>query len=334
MTNTVLTTYSTIGLLTAALSRRGYTHDDVLLDGRTYTRLTSPAGASWLTSNTQITYPFPTAGARPICDNKRLAYQLVADMGFSVPRTFVVTADMQMQDDIVAMLQYAPLVVKPDNASLARGVTLNINDAAALQQAITTARLFSETVLIQRQIEGEEVRIAVIDGKATAAVLRQAPRVVGDGVSTLDQLLKAENKARRGLRLPYLHYPELNADIIDFSTFDVSSVPSAEEIVRLRRTAMIRQGASIYNIMETIDPSYLAAAEQMGAALGSGFVVVDMFAEDYTRPMTPANYAFVEFNISPVILLFYSCRDGVQYDAVETLASMIDESVKQRNGAA
>jgi uncharacterized protein (DUF1330 family) len=71
--------------------------------------------------------------------------------------------------------------------------------------------------------------------------------------------------------------------------------------------------------------------ENLVQTLGARFVVVDMMLQDYTKPKTAANYAFIEFNTAPVLKLFYSCRDGKQYDVVAELAAMIDTSLTGEN---
>jgi uncharacterized protein (DUF1330 family) len=87
---------------------------------------------------------------------------------------------------------------------------------------------------------------------------------------------------------------------------------------------MIRTGASIYNVIQTVHPSYLQTVENLAQKLGANFIVVDMILRDYTQEQSANNYAFIEFNTTPVLKLFYSCRDGQHYDVVEELADMID----------
>jgi cyanophycin synthetase len=320
---------ATIALLKDALAKLGYTCETLALGAQLQARFTAPSGTSWLTSVSRISYPFVSDTARPISKDKYLAYNLAELLDVSIPKTLRVDDDTS-ESEIADMLAYAPLVVKPNSASLSKGLTLNIRNNESLQTAIRHAKSFSDKVLVQQQVQGEEVRIVILDGKADAAILRQSARLIGDGISTVSRLLEKENETRKGLGMPYLVYPQLAAPLIDLSEDELATVPAIGKVIELNQSTMIRGGASMYNILNDIHPSYLETAEKLGSYIGKGFVVVDMFIQDYHAPQTPNNYTFIEFNMSPVLKLFYSCRDGRHYDILPKLAGMIDQVLQPK----
>jgi cyanophycin synthetase len=221
------------------------------------------------------------------------------------------------------------LVVKPCDASLSHGLTTDIQTKEELVQAVQEARRFDKVVLVQQQVSGEEVRFPVLDGKCRAAIIRQTPRIVGDGQHTTKELLKIENTERENLRLDYAVYPQLAEPIVDISQLDLQQIPAEGEIIELGKSAMIRRGASAYNITSKVHPSYVELAEKLAAPFGDGFMVVDMFIQDYTQPLTAGNHAFLEYNMSPNLPLFYCCRDGQQYDILKDLVPMIDRALQK-----
>jgi D-alanine-D-alanine ligase-like ATP-grasp enzyme len=181
-------------------------------------------------------------------------------------------------------------------------------------------------VVVQEQVCGDEIRFAVIDGVVKAAILRQTARVVGDGKLTLRALIDAENQSRQIVTDTAVAYPMLDATLIRTGDLDLASVPDHGVVVELAKGTMIRSGASMYNVMDDIHSTYIDMVNDFASKLGRGFVVADMMLQDYTQPMNDDNYAFIEFNITPALQLFYSCRDGKHFRIGEQyLAPMIDK---------
>jgi D-alanine-D-alanine ligase-like ATP-grasp enzyme len=314
-------------LLKEGLEKIGYTHEFIVLDGRSFSKYTSPQGNIWMTSNALRVYPFLNNTAKRISSEKGLAYDLAKSLGATVPYTYIVRAEENITAIPGELRDKLPLIVKPGNASLSNGLTIDITNDKQLTAAIIMARKFDRTVLIQQQVTGEEVRFAVIDGNFRAAILRRTPRLVGDGRHTLKELLDRENKEREELSLPYAKYPILDQSIVDLTQLEMSKILDDGEIIELGKSSMIRRGASAYNITDTIHTSYVETAEKLASALGKGFMVVDMFIKDFSVPLTPDNYAFLEFNMSPNLPLFYCCRDYNHYDIIQELVPLINNAV-------
>lgn len=320
---TLTTSHSTVELLQEALHKKGYKFEKFELRGSSYTRFIAPNGQVWLTQDTHIGYPFSSSATAKISIEKDLAYEFCAAEGVRVPATWILS---QGWDDsqLTPLLKRHPLVVKPANASLSKGVSVDITNLQGLRTAVKAALKCSPRILVQEQIEGEELRFTVVNGKVRAVLLRQKPGLDGDGTSTIGELLARENEARANLRLPFLTYPQLSSQLISLSGHKAEDILSAGERIRLGRGTMVRTGASIYNVLADVHETYLAIVTRLVAALGDRFIVVDMIIRDYTQPLTKDNYAFIEFNKAPVLKLFYSCRDGKHYDIIRDLVPMID----------
>ena len=314
----------TIALLKIGLSKLGYACESFKLGSTDYTQFTAPSGQIWLTETAKVAYPFTSTTARRVSTHKHLAYDLATRVGAQVPFTTTLDSREDNSARYHELLKHGTLIVKPNSASLSRGLTLNITDSQMLAQAIADAGTFSDMVLVQKQLQGEEIRFIVVANKVKAALLRQTPRVIGDGQSTLGELIEAENEVRKA---GGLQYPALTEKIIAVNDFDMSAVPADTEMIELGRGTMIARGASMYNVHSSVHPTYIAMAEKLAAAIGTGFVSVDVFINDYTQPLNDAEYAFIEYNMSPVLNLLYKCRDGNHYDILSDLIPLIDTRI-------
>jgi D-alanine-D-alanine ligase-like ATP-grasp enzyme len=319
--------YASYKLMREEFEKRGYSIETERIKDSRQATFTSPSGHVWQTLVAHLSYPFTSKRIRNISIDKDKSYVLARSMGVTIPYTQVINEnDILPTDEVSSLLdRFNRLIVKPTKASLSRGLTLDINSVSELNEAIAYARTVSPKVMVQEQVDGEEIRFTVIDGQVKAAILRRTPRVIGDGVSTIAQLIDKENVERHKLQFPYITYPLLTADIIDPLFLTSDRVLDQGEIFELNRATMIKNGCSVYDVLDDMSPSYIKPVEALVRELGAKFIVVDMFLKDFTKEKDDTNYWFIEFNTSPVLKLFYGCRDGKMYDIVPVLVDTIDK---------
>lgn len=110
-------------------------------------------------------------------------------------------------------------------------------------------------VLIQNQLDGLEVRINVTEGKVESAILRLQGFLIGDGKSTIEQLIYLKNKEKK-------LNPYLNRDMIMFdedllhyiakSDKSLNSILDKDEMLILNDKPEIRYGMETYNVTSLI----------------------------------------------------------------------------------
>jgi hypothetical protein len=319
-------TNATFKLLQPEFEKIGYSLSEAYESGLLYVTFTSPSGKKWRFRASRIGYPFTSAFVKELSVHKEKAYEYAEALHISIPSTYHVDIDESLSDDEATRLiaKHHKLIVKPSNSSLSRGLTLNIDTKQKLDEAIEYSRTFKEGVIIQEQVEGEEIRFILIEGKVRAALLRQTARVVGDGVSSIAKLIEKENEVRKTLVFPRIKYPLLTEANISKEYIVDATVLPAGVTKELNRATMIKNGSSIYNVLSEVHPSYIEAVEKLAGKLDTRFLAADFFFKDYTAPLDDSNYWFIELNTSPVLKLCYGCRDGKMFDVVPQLVTTID----------
>ncbi len=325
--------YASHKLLAAELKARGYEITESLENGHLIVSYGSPWGNSWVTPAAHIRYPFTSKAAQQFSVNKAAAYTYANQQGIPTPFTKELEVDDTLSSEEAQSLlnQYAPLIVKPNNSSLSQGLTRHIYDIETLENACLTARSIKQsTVLIQQQVSGDEIRFIIMKGRIVAALLRQTPRVVGDGIHTVEALIQRENEERKLLTFPYITYPLLTEQIIDKDFLTDQRVLADGEVLELSSASMIREGCSIYQVLNEIHQDYIAEIETFVEKFQADFLVADFLIQDYRQVPSQTNHWFLEFNASPVLKLCYGCRDGNMFDIVPRIADLIDEALHKR----
>lgn len=311
--------------LIEALQNRGYQYKELEIDGRNYKEFIAPNGWRWFTSKGYYYYPFVSVNAFKISRDKSLSNALVEQLGIPIPHS-IQTSDFVTAEKFLK--QHSKIIVKPLSGSGSKGLTLNIEDNVQLSAAMEYASSPESPPLIQKQFFGEEVRFTVLNGKVESVILRETPRIIGDGKSSIKELIVLENRRREKLIFPTLTYPLLDGSIIETHLLNSSRILEKQEVLELSKATMIKNGASFYGITGSIHRSYCDIAERLALYLNPSMIVVDLMLHDYTAPATNENYVFLEFNTSPSTRIYSSLRSGDTPYIVDQLADMLDEHSK------
>lgn len=160
----------------------------------------------------------------------------------------------------------APFVIKALNLRQGVGVYTDVNHDNFMsywEKSMEVQRKRKNTlpkVLIQNQLNGLEVRINVTEGVVESAILRLQGFLIGDGVNTIDDLIRMKNEEKK--KNPYL-----NRDMILFdeelmqsiyeSGKERTSILNNNEMVLLNKKPEIRYGMETYNVTSIVDARIL-----------------------------------------------------------------------------
>ncbi|HVU75845.1 MAG TPA: ATP-grasp domain-containing protein, partial [Candidatus Paceibacterota bacterium] len=126
-------------------------------------------------------------------DDKYRLKRLLSEAGIPTPRAVAVTNFPQALAAMRSM--ETAVVVKPRIGSRGRHTTVNVRTEAELQEAFRSAKRLCRYVVIEEYMEGSICRATVVDGKLAGFFQAFPPRVVGDGIFSIRDLV-AEANAR------------------------------------------------------------------------------------------------------------------------------------------
>jgi cyanophycin synthetase len=295
-------------------------------------RYTAPNGKRFMSRNIGISVPFPNRIAKELSVNKEQAIEYAQIMGISTPETWLVLASSDLGEIFMEATERVgtPLIVKPSDATLSKGLTMDIDGRELFLSAIRKAREVSERVLVQRQVSGTEIRFTVLFGEVKSALVKQKAQLVGDGRMTVRELLSRENTEREKIDSPYLPYPKLDETNITLEV-DYDYAPREFEVIPLSNSSLVSEGASIFEVIDEMDRTYIDIVLELANGLGDGIVAVDLLINDYKKPANGTNYVFLEFNMSPRLVMYYLCRNRDRnncYDIAQDIAKYIDRCLK------
>lgn len=212
------------------------------------------------------------AQAYIIAHDKYLTKLFCERLGIPYPKTYLSNDDYSQVFD-----QAQSVVVKPLDGAHGEGITVGITDRTSLEEAITRAHEVSSKVLIQEQVTGDDYRVLFIDKQYAATIKRRPAEVVGDGVSTVRQLIEKENtNPLRGANYQKsMEYISIeNAEHFLGNKID-TDIPKDGEQYRVVGVANLSSGGSAQDVTDDIPQSMKASAEKLVRELDMGICGVD-----------------------------------------------------------
>lgn len=240
-----------------------------------------------------------SAIAEAIASDKDLTKRLLRQVGVPVPHGRAVSSG---EDAWTASNEIGfPVVVKPCSANHQRGISIELTTREEILKAYDFAVEAGETddILVEQYALGQHHRLLVVGNRLVAAAKGHSECVVGDGVSTITELVAVVNSdPRRGeaytdqLGTLLLSAPaiiELNKQGLT-----VDSIPEAGRTVVVRRTGDLTTDCTEDVHPETVEQAVLAAR-----VVGLDIAGLDVLATDISRPLLEQKGAVVEVNAGP-----------------------------------
>src|SRR5699024_6100439 len=157
-----------------------------------------------------------------------------------------------------------PAVVKPRAGNRSRGVSTHLESEGDIREAFLLARTQAREVILQEHIEPEdEMRVMASTSEAISVVKRVLPNVVGDGVSTIRQLIQDKNQQR--ILNPSTRSRPIPIDALTIRRLGSQGL-ALDDVVEFGRTVTVRSigglsaGADAFQVLEMTDSSVKNAA--------------------------------------------------------------------------
>jgi cyanophycin synthetase len=259
--------------------------------------------------------------------DRAVAGDRLTGIGLPVPEHL--SFDCSRIEPALAFLRtHGRCVVKPArDTGAGAGVTCDVRTTEEFVRAALTAVRYSPDLVIERQLSGTEHRLLVLDGEVVGAIRRLPPSVVGDGRSTLTQLLMAENQRRvdaGGRRGLYLLDFSLDA-AITLRRQGLRPTSVLPEGTRAVVAGAANTGGAADCESEQAPPALAADAVRAVGALGLRWASVEVSCEDATRGLVAGGGGIIEVNSTPGVSYHYQVSDPatVQPVAESVLAVLL-----------
>ncbi|WP_032121281.1 cyanophycin synthetase [Clostridium amazonitimonense] len=220
-----------------------------------------------------------------------------------------------------------PVVLKPRFGNQGKGVILDIKNEKELLQAYEDIKVQFNDIIIEKYIKGNDYRVCVIDDQVIAVSLRIPPYVIGDGKSTIKELIEGINRDdRRGEE----HEKPLTKIKIDDSLiktigdkgYKLRSILKKDEKIYLRRNANLSTGGFSIDCTDLICEENIKLCKRIAKTIGLDVCGIDICCHDISIPLNLEGIV-MEVNAAPGIRMHHYPNKGKERDVAGAIVDML-----------
>jgi cyanophycin synthetase len=262
------------------------------------------------------------------CD-KEGTKTILQEAGIPVPQGTVIQYLDELERAIEDVGGY-PIVLKPMDGNHGRGITIDINSWEEAREAYDLASDASKSrsVIVERYYQGSDHRVLVIDGKVVAVAQRVPACVVGNGQSTIAELVDIVNQdPNRGdghdnvLTKITIDRPAIA--LLKRQNYDVDTILPPGKIAYLRATANLSTGGIAIDRTDDIHPENIWLAQRIAKIIGLDIAGIDIVTPDISQPLRELNGVVVEVNAAPGFRMHVAPSQGLARNIAAPLIDML-----------
>jgi cyanophycin synthetase len=262
------------------------------------------------------------------CD-KEGTKQILRDAGVPVPRGTVIHYLDELEEAIADVGGY-PIVIKPLDGNHGRGITIDINTWQEAEEAYDAASVASKTrsVIVERYYTGRDHRVLVINGKVVAVAERVPAHIVGDGKSTIAELIEQTNSdPNRGEGhdnvLTKIQLDRTSWQLLEKRGYNLETILPPGETCYLRATANLSTGGIAVDRTDELHPENVWLFSRVAKIIGLDIAGIDVVTPDISQPLHQVGGVIVEVNAAPGFRMHVSPSQGLPRNVAAPVLDML-----------
>ncbi|BAY28893.1 RimK domain-containing protein ATP-grasp [Nostoc carneum NIES-2107] len=255
-------------------------------------------------------------------------------LGFPVPEGDIVNTE---KDALAVAREIGyPVAVKPVVGHKGIGVTAEVQDSEELESAYSRALAAipeeqSTRIIVEKSISGADFRLLCVNGKFVAATERRPASVVGDGDSTIDELIREENRKPARWDTPTSPMSKIQRDeamelYLREQHLTLDSVLEKDRTVYLRKVANLSAGGMSINATHTVHHDNIILAQDIAQHFRLTCLGIDVITKSLSESWKDGNFAILEINAAPGILMHLNPAVGDSVDVPSHILGTFFES--------
>ncbi|MDP1800927.1 MAG: cyanophycin synthetase [Bacteroidota bacterium] len=261
-----------------------------------------------------------------LASNKDETKRMLAEAAIPVAKGMCIST-LEEVKEVIEKVKF-PLVFKPLDGNHGKGASINVKTEAEAIEAFHHAKKYSRKIIVEKFITGYDFRVLVINHRFIAAALREPAHVIGDGKSTIKQLIDQENKdPRRG----YGHENVLTEISIDKETHDqlakfnytLDTVLKKDEQCYLKGTANLSTGGTSTDVTDIMHPTNIFICERISRVIGLDICGIDIMAQNLSEPLETSGGVVLEVNAAPGFRMHLAPAKGLPRNVAAPVIDML-----------
>ncbi len=197
-----------------------------------------------------------------------------------------------------------PCITKPNLGSRSRHTYVHLETEEQFLKGFFSAKQLSPWVVIEEELQGQVHRGTLVNGNLIAVMNREAPFVIGDGVSSIKELVDKENNnpARQGPIFHTISFGEEMDMVLQSQQLTVSSILEKGRKVYVHPKVGRGSGGCTTDCTDETHPEIKEMLQNVARTLQDPLIGVDFIVADITKSLREQpKSGIIECNSLPFI---------------------------------
>ncbi len=261
-----------------------------------------------------------------LAGDKDATKKTLGDMGVPVPKGYKIR-NVEDLERVIESIGF-PIVIKPLDANHGRGATIGIKALRGAKAAFAKAKEHSRNVIVEKSLSGEDFRALVVNNKLVAVAERTPANIIGDGKSTIQELIDKTNQdPRRGFGhenvLTQIDIDSQTKRLLKHKKYTLKTVLEKSEKLYLKSTANISTGGTAIDRTDEVHPENVFLFERIAQIIGLDIAGVDVVAPNVSEPLTENGGGIIEVNAAPGFRMHLEPSVGIGRNVAEHVIDML-----------
>ena len=213
-----------------------------------------------------------------------------------------------------------PVIVKPRAGSRGRHTTTFVYTKEDLEKAFRIAKQLCHWVIVEEHLFGDVQRGTLVGGKLVGVLGGSPPRVTGDGVHTIAELIRLRDQVRP----EKVKDTKINPFFMERQNLSLDTILENGRSVELSEKVGVNYGGTSYDCTKETHPDTKAMLVEAAKVLDVSIIGLDFIVPDITKSYKEQKSGIIECNGAPFIQLHHDPLIGESINAAKYVWDLIE----------
>lgn len=263
--------------------------------------------------------------SRQLTRCKDITYKLLQTHNLPTPHTecfYKRTYEPEVARQKLNTLSY-PIIIKDAQGSHSKGIFPFVKNPDEAFLLIEKELPHYRSMIAQEMIYGKEYRLLFLDTKIIGALEMIPPYVMGNGISTLQELIKEKQKTTEKKTL----FDKVFTKIITDQDYTLESIIPKDIIVHIKRSSSLAEGGETRDVTSKVHKEIEKICALASKAVGKSLVGIDIICDDISQGPSQETFSILEINGKPDLYIHYNPHHGQTRNVIRDIIEYMIENI-------
>lgn len=212
-----------------------------------------------------------------------------------------------------------PIILKNAIGSNSRGIFPYVFDVKEALKILEKNLPLYKSMIAQEMVFGKEYRVLVLGDKVIGALEMIHPRIIGDGVSTIREIIKE----KRLTTDQKIKFDRALTKILKSQNVSLKTILPKRKVIYIKGHSCLAQGGETNDVTNLIHKDIKKICVKVSKVVGRYLAGVDIICDDISKKPTKKSFNILEINGKPDLFIHYNPTYGKSQNVLKDVINFL-----------